>query len=73
MTREVHVAGGGIFQEIRVSSPGYGCGWQNRFGISQFGVFGAPPILEPILAGIGMFTRGTSMGVWTHIKEFSSR
>ena len=24
----------------------------------HFGVFGEPPILQPILAGIGMFTRG---------------
>ena len=29
------------------------------------GVFGAPPILEPILVGIGMFTGGT-IWVLTH-------
>ena len=34
---------------------------QHRFG-TIFGVFGAPPILEPILVGIGMFSGGTGFG-----------
>ena len=32
---------------------------------SHFGVFGAPPVLEPILVGIGMFTGGT-IWILTH-------
>ena len=35
------------------------CGCENRFG-SHFGV-GAPPNVEPILVGIGMFTGGTGL------------
>ena len=35
-----------------------GCG-SKPFGIPFLGVVGAPPILEPILVGIGMFTGGT--------------
>ena len=35
-----------------------GCGGQNRVGIPFWGI-GAPPILEPILVGIGMLTGGT--------------
>ena len=33
--------------------------WFKTVSGSHFGVFGAPPILEPILVGIGMFTVGT--------------
>ena len=41
-----------------------GCGGQNRFGIPLWG-FCAPPILEPSLVRIGMFTGGT-IWILTH-------
>ena len=42
----------------------YGCG-SKPMG-SHFGA-GAPPILEPILMGIGMFTRGTGFDPWPYL------
>ena len=45
----------GVLGALRVR---YGCG-SKPFWDPFWGFFGAPPVLEPILVGIGMFTGGT--------------
>ena len=52
------------------STPTYGCG--SKPTGSHFGVFGAPPMVEPTLAGIGMFTDNWDSDPWPYGYESSA-
>ena len=52
----------------KIGSEPCGCGGQSRYGIPAWlGLVNSPPILEPILLGIGMFTELRAFNPWPYL------